>query len=333
MSKTVLASVVVLSYNHEKYVGQALDSVISQKTNFPFEIVVSDDGSKDNTRVIVEAYEKKYPGLVKVLPAAPNKGVVINFRDTILQCSGKYIAVCSADDFWQNPGKLQMQVDFLEKNADYGLVHTDTDVLCEDLNLLIKSRNKKRQPQMPNGNVFEELLAGKFYITTVTACFRKQCFIDYVDADEFVKHGINYEDISSWLEISRHTKFKYIDESTSTYRILSNSIAHNPDRNKRNKIIQDQYNIKQFFIRKYNASSDIVAENEIKYNIRKFNLAFLYKDYNEALLYYNFLKDKNGLTRKMRVKKTLLQYPVLYKMAETFQKLFRPASAINEMSI
>lgn len=333
MSKTVLASVVVLSYNHEKYVAQALDSVIKQKADFPFEIVISDDGSKDNTRSIVLSYQEKYPELIKVLPEAPNKGVVINFRDTILQCSGKYIAVCSADDFWQNTNKLNLQVKFLENNPEYGLVHTDTDVLCEDLNLLIKSRNKKRQPLMPEGEVFEDLLAGKFYITTVTACFKKQYFIDYVDADEFVKQGINYEDISSWLELSRRTKFKYIDESTSTYRILSSSIAHNPDRNKRNKIIQDQYNIKQFFIRKYNAPANVIEQNEVKYNIRKFNLAFMYMDYKEALTFYNFLRDRNSLTGKMRVKKLLLRYPLLYRAAEFFRKLVKPESAINEMSI
>jgi len=333
MSKTVLASVVVLSYNHEKYVGQALDSVISQKTNFPFEIVVSDDGSKDTTRSIVEAYQEKYPELVRVLPVAPNKGVVINFRDTILQCSGKYIAVCSADDFWQNLDKLQMQVDFLEKNPDYGLVHTDTDVLCEELNLHIKSRNKKRQPNMPEGNVFDDLLAGKFYISTVTTCFKKQYYVDYVDADEFVKHGINYEDITSWLEISRHTKVKYLDVSTSTYRILTDSIAHNPDRKKRNKIIQDQDNIILFFIKKYNVSPAIAEAHEVKYIIRRFNLAFLYKDYNEALSYYRVLKQKNKLDRKIRIKKMLLQYPPLYRSATALRKMLKLESAINEVSI
>ncbi|HNY13502.1 MAG TPA: glycosyltransferase, partial [Candidatus Wallbacteria bacterium] len=91
MSKKV--SICMITYNHEKYIAQAVESVISQKTNFDYELVIGEDNSKDNTRKILIEFQKKYPDKIHLLLHDQNIGMHNNFFQTYLACSGKYIAL------------------------------------------------------------------------------------------------------------------------------------------------------------------------------------------------------------------------------------------------
>ncbi len=94
-------SVIVLTYNQEATIGRTLDSVLRQSTGqFSFEIVIGDDGSTDSTRAICEEYRSRYPDIIRIMPPAPNKGVVDNYFDTLAACRGRYIADCAGDDYW-----------------------------------------------------------------------------------------------------------------------------------------------------------------------------------------------------------------------------------------
>lgn len=114
-----MVSVIVLTYNHEDYIAQALDSILMQKTSFPYEILVGDDSSTDKTLEIVEEYRKKYPGVIHIVKHKKNVGASRNAYDTMSESKGKYLASCEGDDFWTDSKKLQLQVDFLEANKDY----------------------------------------------------------------------------------------------------------------------------------------------------------------------------------------------------------------------
>ena len=127
----VKVSVFMISYKHEKFIRQAIESVVTQKTNFPFELVISDDASPDGTRAICEEYKNKYPDIINLLPAIPNIGPLPNTLRVMEACNGEYIAFCEGDDFWVSPDKLQKQVDFLDANSDYSMCFSDVKVVEE----------------------------------------------------------------------------------------------------------------------------------------------------------------------------------------------------------
>ncbi|OFX17425.1 MAG: hypothetical protein A2033_07810 [Bacteroidetes bacterium GWA2_31_9] len=118
-NQETMVSVVMISYNVEKFIEKAVESVLEQKTNFKVELVIGEDCSTDNTRKIALEYQNKYPNIIRVLLPEKNQGLTPNCVATHNACKGKYIALLDGDDYWTNPNKLQMQVDFLENNPSY----------------------------------------------------------------------------------------------------------------------------------------------------------------------------------------------------------------------
>jgi len=113
-----LVSVFMMTYNHERYISQALDSILSQKVLFDYEVVLGDDCSIDGTKEIVLSYKDKYPDKIKLLLHKKNIGAAKNQIEVFNNCSGKYIAICEGDDYWTDPYKLQKQISFLEERND-----------------------------------------------------------------------------------------------------------------------------------------------------------------------------------------------------------------------
>jgi glycosyltransferase involved in cell wall biosynthesis len=116
-----LVSICCATYNHEKYLAQAMNSFLMQKVSFPIEIVIGEDCSTDGTPQIVREYAERFPGLVKVITSDANVGAVPNALRIWAAASGKYIALCEGDDYWTDPQKLQRQVTFLEQNPDFAI--------------------------------------------------------------------------------------------------------------------------------------------------------------------------------------------------------------------
>ena len=113
-----IISVVVTSYNHEKYIQECIDSILMQKGNFELELILGDDDSQDGTRRILEEYHNKYPKTVHLLPKAKNMGVTKNLKRCFKEVNGDYVAVCEGDDYWTDPSKLQKQANFLDDRPD-----------------------------------------------------------------------------------------------------------------------------------------------------------------------------------------------------------------------
>ncbi len=127
----VMVSIFVPTYNHEAYITRALDSILMQKTEYSYEVLVGEDASTDKTREILQAYEAAHPGRLTVFYREENMyhGPVSNTMDLKLRCKGKYIICLEGDDFWTDETKLETQVRFLEEHPDYiGVAHNCTVV-------------------------------------------------------------------------------------------------------------------------------------------------------------------------------------------------------------
>jgi len=124
-------SVCVITYNHAKFITQALDSILEQNCNFDFEIVIGVDKCLDNTLEICTEYANKYPQIIKLLNRVKNIGMGKNLIDTLNNCQGEYIAILEGDDYWTSRDKLQKQVDFLDNHDDFVMYFHDAAVISE----------------------------------------------------------------------------------------------------------------------------------------------------------------------------------------------------------
>lgn len=121
----ITVSIFILTYNQEKFIAQAIESILMQRTNFHYQLVIGEDCSDDKTRLICDKYAEDYGNKIKLLPSPDkNTGLITNYMRTIKECDGKYIAICDGDDYWIDEYKLQKQVGFLESNPEYSIVYT-----------------------------------------------------------------------------------------------------------------------------------------------------------------------------------------------------------------
>lgn len=127
----ILVSINCITYNHENYISDAIESFLMQKTKFKYEILIHDDASTDKTVEIIKKYQNKYPDLIKPIFQSENqftKGVKVHLIN-VDRAKGKYIANCDGDDFWTDPYKLQKQVEYMEENPECSLcVHASNVV-------------------------------------------------------------------------------------------------------------------------------------------------------------------------------------------------------------
>lgn len=202
-------SVLVITYNHEAYISQAIESFLMQKTNFPIEVVIGDDCSTDQTRNICLEYQKKYPEIIRLLNRDTNIGVVRNFIDTFQRCKGKYIAICDGDDYWTDPLKLQKQVDFLETHSDYSACFHRVQIFNE--NSGEKSLSNQEQKETSD---FNDLAQGNF-IQTLSCIFRNNLFSDF--PEWFTSSPI--PDYALNLINAQHGKIKFFEDVMGVYRI------------------------------------------------------------------------------------------------------------------
>lgn len=126
---TPLLSVILITYNHISYIEKSILGILSQRTTFPFEIIIGDDDSSDGTREICKQFARQHPDKIRLVQHHRANNIKIMGKPcgiyqiayNLLAARGKYLAICSGDDYWTDPMKLQKQVDFLEKNPEYSL--------------------------------------------------------------------------------------------------------------------------------------------------------------------------------------------------------------------
>jgi len=136
----VKLSVLIVTYNHERFIAQALDSVLMQVVDFDYEIVIGEDCSTDRTREIVIEYQKRYPCKIRLLLNEINIGGARNYIRAYEACEGKYIANLDGDDYWTSPDKLQEQVDFMDNNPAFVMCFTNSNIVDEHDNIVKEDR-------------------------------------------------------------------------------------------------------------------------------------------------------------------------------------------------
>jgi glycosyltransferase involved in cell wall biosynthesis len=125
-------TVLVLTYNHDRYVAKALAGALSQNTSFKYEILVAEDCSTDRTVEVVGRIALKNPALVRILPRPENLGICRNFVDAYRACGGEYVAILEGDDEWHNPGKLEKLISALDRRPDCSFAFHDVRLRFED---------------------------------------------------------------------------------------------------------------------------------------------------------------------------------------------------------
>ena len=129
----MIVSVLMLTYNHERYIEQAINSVMMQQTDFDYELVIGEDCSTDNTRKIILNIYKNCPEKIKLIISDHNVGVHQNLARTLAACQGKYIAYLDGDDYWTSPNKLHKQVNILDESVSEIFLELRTGFdLCGD---------------------------------------------------------------------------------------------------------------------------------------------------------------------------------------------------------
>ena len=168
------ASVCMITYNHEKYIAQAIESVLMQKTDFDFEVVIGEDGSADGTADIVRRMAERCRPRIRPLLRDRNLGAQRNFVDVLQHCRGDYVAVLEGDDYWTDPHKLQKQVDFLETHPDFVMCCHDAEMSCEG----VVDRSSPFKKDFPQVSTFDDIWR-KFFIPTPSLVFRNRVIREF----------------------------------------------------------------------------------------------------------------------------------------------------------
>jgi glycosyltransferase involved in cell wall biosynthesis len=262
-------SVVMITYNHEAFIAEAIEGVLIQEADFPIELIIADDCSFDGTEAIVQKFIKEHPKghWIKYTKHYTNKGMMPNLIWALEQAEGNYIALCEGDDYWTDPYKLQKQVDFLESNSEYSICFHNVDIL----------RNNKVVKDFITKNVNETTdihdLANGNYIHTPSLLFRnnkevleKSKWLLNLKAGDFALNLLN----------AQFGKIKKLNDTMAIYRIHdTNTWANQPSSSMQLNIFNDLFILCDKF-------GETV--NEI-----------IYKRFERVgtLLIYEFLKNNN----------------------------------------
>ena len=208
-----LVSVCIFTYNQINSIAQAVDSVLIQKTKFPFNVIIGDDFSTDGTREVLLRYIEKFPDKIELnLLPAKGDGMPghINYKTTIAKASGKYVAFLDGDDYWVDESKLQTQVDILEVNKEYSMCHHDCSSIYEGGVKLKKEFNKSHST------------AGFYYACQLAFPFLSSAVVRKSALDSF-DYGywlgdMPMGDFPLWILITARGNTIYIDKEMAYYK-------------------------------------------------------------------------------------------------------------------
>lgn len=286
----ILVAVWMITYNHEKFIAQAIESIIAQKTSFSFKLFIGEDCSTDNTKQKIQELIEKYPDKIHARFNENNLGVKPNLVTTFKECfssGAKYIAMCEGDDYWIDEYKLQKQVDFLENNTDHVLVTTNA--------FKVKEGNDFKKAELFLYNVesysfgMERLIQLPTPTVTLTVCFRNNLVKEYPDIFWESTGG----DLRYFMLLAEHGKCYYLNNVTGVYRKHQGGVTHIRkgrkqflDRlNRYEESLQNNINWNEYFEYRYDKefTKNIIDRHKkiIKFSIAAFKFGKAIKHYKQ----------------------------------------------------
>ena len=225
-------SICMLTCNHEKFIAQAIESVMMQKTDFVIELVIGEDCSTDNTRAICMEYQQKYPDTIKLLLPEKNLGATQNFIEIFQICKGKYIALCEGDDYWTDPYKLQKQVDLLEAYPNFTLCCHDWEVNTDGIITPSPVHHKYKEIRFFNF----ETLPWTWITKTATLLFRKESL------DITILQRYQYSrDVHLVYHLLENGTGVFLPSVMAVYRVHGGGVWGQQNMNKRNEVTANLY--------------------------------------------------------------------------------------------
>lgn len=209
-------SVAMLTYNHQNYIAEAIESVLMQQTSFKVKLIIAEDFSLDTTRQIVLDYQKKYPDKIKLILQNENVGASKNNISLFENLEGKYIAALEGDDYWTDQLKLQKQVGFLEENGDCSLCFHGANYINNNSEI-ISIHRPLRIPDNYKFGMKDAILGGGGFITTNSMVFHAK----YIKKIPSWMDDAPVGDIPLMLVLASKGKIGYIDQIMSVYRVAS----------------------------------------------------------------------------------------------------------------
>lgn len=280
-----LVSVAMVTYNHAPFIAQAIEGVLHQKTKFPFELVIGEDCSTDDTQAIVLDYGRRYPDIIHVITSERNVGAKKNNQRTMQACRGKYCAFCEGDDYWHSAEKMQIQAGYLENHSECGLVYSNYDVYHVESKKLIKNFIEFKKKEIPENPSMSDIISGRAEILTCTVMLRRSLMEPIIEADPYIHESDKFlmGDTQLWAEMATVANLKYLPDSLATHCITNESATRSKkDINKELRFEISNAELLLYLCEKHGLASSIREKCEeywcqnslwLAYNLRNVELA------------------------------------------------------------
>ena len=307
-----MVSILCLTYNHEKYIESALKGFLMQLTDFPIEVLIHEDASSDKTAKIIRKYEYLYPTIIKPIYQAENqwsKNKEIIRKLEYDRIRGKYVAYCEGDDYWIDSKKLQKQVDFLENNQEYGLVHSELDHYYVTSNRWVRNHWRKSGVNNQSGDIYQSLLLGKdSMIYACTTCIKAEFIKDNEEYDKIAQQNFMMGDVPLWLYISSKSKIGYLPESTAVRNVLPFSVTQGRSFNYNLDFLESGWRVFEYFdgLNPIAPTQRKLAVNQ--YYLSKIDLCFNYKTNLSLFDKCNSLLNKEFKSKILILKRIGIKY-------------------------
>lgn len=222
MKNKILISTIIPSYNRADTVGETIESILAQKVDADIEIVIGDDCSTDNAREVLLQYREQYPDIIRLIFHEHNMGLGANWATCVKACRGKYICNCDNDDYWHNPNKLQLQLEYMESHPDCNILITNHRTHNRTTGEI-----QECQAKIDHSDIQQSMWGGA-YFCNATIMYRADFMKSHLDLDEFIKRRFTLQDWPAWVILTAYTDIDLLPESTATFGIETVSITR-PD--------------------------------------------------------------------------------------------------------